>query len=234
MATQAELISAIERARAAGDTKAVSYFIGELSKGRPAEEVRSEYDEAPFYQKIPQAALDVARLGTSGAALGNLDEASGLLSSVFGGDYETERAIEEARINESRARSGSAGQVAEFGGSVLPTSKIYGVLRGPIGKAAKAAKDIPYLGKAGKIIADKVGGVLAGGATGGTVGGLQAFGTGEDVAEGIAGGALVGKLAGATGPLAPVAIPAGLEALKYMADSDREKNKKRKKGVLSQ
>ena len=231
MPTQAEYIAAIERARAVGDERAVSYFTKKMGAGRPAEEVKAEYNAAPVYQQIPQAGLDIMRLLAEGATLNHLGEISGGIESMVSDTpYDIAKATEEARISESKARSGSAGTVAQVLGQIDPATRIYKAAKGPLGAVANKLQDIPYVGKVAKHATDMITGPLAGGATGAAVGGGVSAGEDEDPLQGALLGTVIGGGKGALVPglMTPTTIPAAIEGVKQVF-SGYGKSKKKKK-----
>lgn len=229
MPSQDKLLAGIEKARAAGDTAAVNVLTNMLARGRDPNEVRAEYEQKPFYLKIPQAAADVARLGTSGATLGGYDElVGGAHSMLTGDDYQTAQALTQARINESRARAGSAGTVAEVAGAASPIGLLAKAASLPVRGLASLAQDVPYVGQLGKTAVQKLGSVFSGGAAGGVAGGASAYEEGRSVPEGVATGILTGKLASSLGKYAPLATSAGIEGFSQFKDWARGEKKKKK------
>jgi hypothetical protein len=195
--TNDQIKQAIEAAKAAGDTEAVTDLTAMLAQPRAAEEIQSEYGDMPWYEKLGQAVVDDARLMTHGATFGNSPGITATLHDWLGGagDYETNKAELENKYKESATRAGNAGVVAELLGGVRSGVPIMKAGAAPVRMIGDAVEKIPAVGKYLSPIAKAK--LLAEGAPGGAViGGLTAAGQGESIPEGVVKGGAVGGALG--------------------------------------
>jgi len=120
MATREQLIEALRRADAAGDTEAAQRF-AELIKATPATGVQAPVAETPAAQDggtgIFQATDDIVRLIANGLTLGWADN---LAAKVERNDVETQNRLSD----EARDRAGIPGVIAEVGGAVGPLAAV--------------------------------------------------------------------------------------------------------------
>ena len=195
--TNDEIKQAIEAAKAANDTEAITELTAMLAQPRAAEEIQSEYENLPFYKKFGQAAVDDLRLITHGATFGNSPGITAALHDWLGGagDYETNKAELENKYKESATRAGNAGIVAEMLGGVRSGVPIMKAGAAPVRMIGEAVEKVPTVGKYLSPIAKAK--LLAEGAPGGAViGGLTAAGNEESIPEGIVKGGAVGGALG--------------------------------------
>jgi hypothetical protein len=100
----------------------------------PGDATRAAYDALPWYQKIPQAADDTARLVANGATLGFADKLAAAVPAAFGsGDYASNLAAERAASQAAADRAGWAGTADSLLGMAAPA--------GAIGKGVAAVGD---------------------------------------------------------------------------------------------
>lgn len=140
--------------------------------------IRAQYDALPGWQKPIVAADDILTLTGQGIGMGLPEKGIANLKAWWNGtDYETERGKIDQSINDSRARSGMAGGVANIAGAVAGPAAL--------AKAGLTATRLP--GAAGKLF-----GLTADGAA---IGAATAYGNDMDVTT----GAVVGGGLGAAG-----------------------------------
>ena len=203
MATREQIIRSLRAADAAGDTVAATKLAAALRKmppeqlaaesapvTPPSSDVRSEFDNMPWYNKALTAVDDTIRIGSDGISMGYGDKLAALLYSAGGANYDEALAERRQKLEDAKTRAGTAGIAAEVGGAILNP-----VVSG-MGKLASAA--IP----AGAGLTTRMGlrGVT-GAAEGGVQGALSAGGHDQDIREGAKDGALFGAMAGPAGEM---------------------------------
>lgn len=147
-----------------------------------------EYAALPWYQQLGQAADDTVRFLANGATLGYADKIAGYLG---GEGTESER----AKTARAKERAGSAGDVAEFVGSLAPASALGN-------SVLSATRAVPAGLQGLKGLAARS---LAMGADGAAIGSTQAMGNDADPVT----GALMGFAGGTLGNVAGERISAG-------------------------
>ena len=177
--TREQIEAALRKAHEQGDEAAARALTAHLTAMGPtepagpsyAEQVRSEFNEMPWYRQAGTAVDDMLRLGSSGLTFGLIDR---LRPYVSGRSLEDERQLTE----DARIRAGGAGTMAEVGGSMIPAMAMP-TLMGAVPATAGAGT------RAGATLG-------AGALEGSAFGGLDAFGHGQDVMTGQLMGALTG------------------------------------------
>lgn len=173
----------------APDEKALSVAISHIAGNSQAEAPAKPAGDMPWYAKAGQAADDIVRLAANGMTFGFADKIAGALG---GGGTEAER----ARTQEARDRAGSAGTVAEIGGSLAVPVGL-----APRGLTALAPAVRTMTGAGGMAARTALAGVEGAG-----YGTLAAAGNDEDLKK----GAVVGALAGAGGNVIGEGLSAGI------------------------
>ncbi len=141
-------------------------------------QVKDDYEKLPVPSKIMRAGSDVLDLVLHGATAGFGTKAkAGVRSLVTGETYDDALSATNQRLDDSRTRAGSAGDMAELSGAVAT----------PVA-AAKAGATL--LGRGANP-------ALALALEGSAYGGAHAAGNDEDVLKGIATGGTIGGAVGA-------------------------------------
>lgn len=182
-----DLINALMKADADGDTEGAQILADELNKVRAsASSQPKSMETVPLWQRPFIAAADTARLAGSGLGLGFSEKAlAGIKSMVGSGTYEENLAAERAATQAARDRAGSAGIVTETGAKMVGPMKAMGAL-GAYGQVPQAA------GLPSRLMAA----LGIGGLEGGAVGAIEAAGNDRDVVKEAKKGAAFGAIAG--------------------------------------
>lgn len=182
-----DLINALMKADADGDTEGAQILANELNKVRASSASQPKSMETvPLWQRPLLAAADTARLVGSGVGLGFSEKAlAGIKSFTGNGSYEENLAAERAATQAARDRAGSAGTAAELGGKVFGPMKAMGAL-GAYGQVPQAA------GLPTRLMAA----LGIGGLEGGAVGAIEAAGNDRNIPVEARKGAAFGAIAG--------------------------------------
>lgn len=180
------------------DFSGISAALPDAKIPQREDRIRAQYDALPGWQKPLVAADDILTLTGQGIGMGLPEKGIANLKSWWNGtDYETERAKIDQSINDSRARAGLAGGVANIAGAVAGPAAL--------AKAGITATRLP--GAAGKLL-----GLTADGAA---IGAATAYGNDQDVTT----GAVIGGGLGAAGQ---AIVGAGAKALSpFMPNAER-------------
>ena len=182
-----DLINALMKADADGDTEGAQILADELNKVRSASSAQPKSMEAvPLWQRPFVAAADTARLAGSGLGFGFSEKAlAGIKSMIGDGSYEDNLAAERAATQAARDRAGSAGVVTETGAKIAGPMKAMGAL-GAYGQVPQAA------GLPTRLMAA----LGIGGLEGGAIGAIEAAGNDRDIVTEAKKGAAFGAIAG--------------------------------------
>jgi hypothetical protein len=187
-----QLLEALMKADAAGDTEAANLFAEDIRKIDAAKaSPKAEYDKLPGWQKPLVAAADTARLAGSGASFGFAEKAlAGIKSALTDATYDDQLKSERAATDAARNRAGSAALPAELLGSLATGSAAQ-----KVGATTMNAVAPPTAGFLQRMLGQLSGGAVEGGA----YGMLDALGHDTDVKEGVQSGAAFGAGSGALG-----------------------------------
>lgn len=182
------------------EQSAVNAF-SQMQGGAPQLTAKQEYDQAPWYQQIPQAADDIARAVANGVTFGFADKIAGYLG---GEGTEAERELSR----QAQERAGLAYNAAELAGGLRTALS-----------AGNAGLSLIGAGGTGSMTG--IGGLAArtglASLEGAGYGGLSALGNDTSLAQGIG----MGAAFGAGGNLAGEGIQAGINAFRNSGATNR-------------